>query len=224
LKPDNINHPTKANPDRSALFQRAMKRFLKNPSACARPGNSIIRDLIEGWGNENWSALDDYLAACIDQTLRVQGPILECGSGLTTLLISAIAGQRGQRLYTLENDPEWAARARTGAKEYNLSAVCIFLAELKDYGAFQWYTIPPRSLPKAFSLVICDGPPGRTRGGRIGLVPVMRQRFASDCVILLDDAHRENELEVAKMWSTELCAPFQVLGAGRPYIKFDLRS
>jgi hypothetical protein len=58
-------------------------------------------------------------------------------------------------------------------------------------------------MPPAFQLVICDGPPGETPGGRYGLWPVLGQRLAPGAVILLDDADRPGEEEVLRRWSTE---------------------
>lgn len=73
---------------------------------------------------------------------------------------------------------------------------------LKDYGDFCWYDAPLESMPDSFSLVICDGPPGATKGGRYGLVPFMRDRLRSGCVILLDDAEREEERTIAARWQS----------------------
>ena len=39
--------------------------------------------------------MDEYLAACIQNALVVKGPILECGSGLSSLVVGAIAKQQG---------------------------------------------------------------------------------------------------------------------------------
>lgn len=80
---------------RDFVFWRAMKRLLKDPDACKHSGNPILIDLIYGWGNEYWSAQDEYLAVCIDYALSTRGPILECGSGLSTIVIGTIAKSRG---------------------------------------------------------------------------------------------------------------------------------
>jgi hypothetical protein len=40
---------------------------------------------------------------------------------------------------------------------------------------------------------VCDGPKGTTRGGRYGLAPVMKDRLAPGCIVLLDDTSREAE-------------------------------
>ena len=49
-------------------------------------------------------------------------------------------------------------------------------------------------------------------GGRYGLVPVMRERFAPGCVILLDDAQRTAERMIAERWARELGASLALEG------------
>ncbi|MCV5153746.1 hypothetical protein OFC46_28050, partial [Escherichia coli] len=75
-----------------------------------------------------------------------------------------------------------------------LKNVSVRLAELKDYGDFSWYnTQVIYDFPDSFSLVVADGPPGNTKGGRIGLLPLLKDRLSNDVQILLDDAERESE-------------------------------
>ena len=187
-----------------------MKRFLKNPGACARPGNPVISDLIYGWGNETWSAQEEYLAGCIDQALNTSGPILECGSGLSTILVGAVAKRRGQCHLALEHTPDWAAKMRSYLARYKLDSKILQPKPLKDYGDFAWYDAPLESMPCGFSLVICDGPPGGTKGGRYGLLPIMKEHLRPDCVVLLDDAGRDDELAIARRWAAEIGAAFRI--------------
>jgi hypothetical protein len=105
---------------------------------------------------------------------------------------------------------------------YKLDSVVLYTKPLKDYGDFCWYDAPLESMPDSFSLVVCDGPPGGTKGGRYGLVPIMRERLQPGCVILLDDAGREQELAIARRWEAELGAPFEILGSIKPYIEMTV--
>jgi hypothetical protein len=202
---------------RDEIFQRALAQFLKNPKACAQPGNPVLQDLIYGWGNEAWSALDEYLAGCIEHALATRGPILECGTGLSTLLLGIIAKRRDLSHWALEHKPEWALKVQGYLDEYQLNTV-IHAKPLKDYGDFCWYDVPLETMPDSFFLVVCDGPPSRTKGGRFGLIPVMRERLKSGCVILLDDAERLAELDIAKRWEAELESSFNIQGKLKPYI------
>ena len=207
---------------RKFVFRRAFRRFLTDPEACSRPGEPVLTDLVYGWGNQSWSALDEYLAGCVHHALTTRGPILECGSGLSTVLIGAIATKRGLEHWALENTPEWAAKVQRALDTYKLASVVSCTSPLKDHGAYCWYDAPLESLPESFSLVICDGPVGSTKGGRYGLSPIMRERLAPDCVILLDDADREEEQAIASRWKDELGASLEVVGSIKPYIKMKV--
>ena len=57
-----------------------------------------------------------------------------------------------------------------------------------------------QDLPDGIALVICDGPPSSTAGGRYGLVPVMKASLNTSCRILLDDTHRRKEREIIQHW------------------------
>jgi predicted O-methyltransferase YrrM len=201
-----------------------MKKFLKDPGACAQSGNPVVAKLIYGWGNEGYSALDEYLAVCIDRVLTTSGPTLECGSGLSTVLLGAIAKKRGQGYWALEHTPQWAKKVQSYLDKYKLDNVVLCSKPLKDYGDFCWYDVPLKSMPDSYFLVVCDGPPGDTKGGRYGLVPIMRERLAPGSVILLDDAEREHEFETAKRWEVELGAPFKFSGSVKPYIEMTLKG
>lgn len=179
-------------------------------------------DLIYGWGNQSWSAWDEYLAGCISHALVSDGPILECGSGLSTILVGAIASKRGRCHWVLEHAPDWARKVQRYLSGYDLDSVILRVAPLKSYGEFSWYDAPLQSMPDAFSLVICDGPPGGTRGGRYGLVPIMKSRLRPGCVILLDDSAREQERAIALRWESELPAESESRGSRKPYLKLTV--
>lgn len=207
---------------RRFVFRQAMRRFLRDPAASVAPRAPVLNELIYGWGNESWSAMDEYLAACIQNALVAKGPILECGSGLSTLVIGAIAKQQGLEHWVLEHSPEWAAKVQRHLDHYGIDSARVCVAPLKNYGEFDWYDPPVASLPDSFGLVICDGPPYWNKGGRFGLVPVLRSRLKAECVILLDDAAREQERTIAKRWAIELGASYETLGASKPYVKLTV--
>lgn len=204
---------------RGFAFRRAMRRFLRDPrGAMARSGT--LSDLIYGWGNEDWSAWEEYLSACLTHALASGGDILECGSGLTTILLGAIAQRAGHVVWALEHTPAWAGRVGDCLARYRIRSVRLCLTPLKHYGEYSWYAPPLESMPREFPLVVCDGPPGDTHGGRYGLLPVMRERIKPGAVILLDDAAREKEKAIAARWAGELPAGYASHGTVKPYFVF----
>lgn len=207
---------------RRFVFRQAMRSFLRAPAASVTPRNQVLHELIYGWGNESWSAMDEYLVACIQNALVTKGPILECGSGLSSLVVGAIAKQQGVEHWVLEHSPEWAAKVQAHLDRYGIDSARVCVAPLKNYGEFDWYDPPVDSLPASFGLVICDGPPYWNKGGRFGLVPVLRSRLTAECVILLDDAARVQERTIANRWATELGASYETLGTAKPYMKLTV--
>lgn len=207
---------------RDLVFRRAMRKFLQAPAACLEPENSVVADLIYGWGNEPWSASDGFLDGCIQHALASNGPILECGSGLSTVLVGAVAQRRGLGYWALEHTPVWATKVKKYLDRYKIRSVVICAGPLVNYGDFFWYRPPLQSMPESFALVVCDGPPGTTEGGRFGLAPIMRDRLKPGCVILLDDASRAQELAIARRWESEIGATFEILGSSKPYIEMTV--
>ena len=209
---------------RAIIFRRAMKKFLWNLQHGIPFDRRVLTRLIYGWGNESWSADTEYLLSCLEHTQACRGPILECGSGLTTLLIGAVAQKSGNVVCSLEHHPEWGNRVARLLKQYRIDSVHMSIQPLKNYTDFTWYEPPCAEMADQYALVICDGPPSATRGGRYGLVPVMKSRLAADCIILLDDANRAEEQVIAKRWAKTLNTGYETLGSVKRYIRFELRG
>ena len=200
-------------------FERAMRRFAADPERAASRGSGVLRELISAWGNPGWIAQEEYLRSCVEHALKSGGPTLECGSGLSTLVLGAVATRRGFEHWALEHQPEWSARVARDVERYGLLGARVCTAPLRQYGRFAWYDPPLARMPQRFLMVVCDGPPGDTLGGRYGLVPVMGERLAPGCVILLDDASREPERETAQRWAVELGATHELVVCDKPYIR-----
>jgi hypothetical protein len=204
---------------RGMVLKRAILQLRADPGACLDPGALLVEDLIYGWGNEDWSASPEYLAGCVRETLNSQGPILECGSGLTTVVVGIIADLQGISLHTLEHVEIWGEQVQRALARFGAKNVHLHVSPLTDYGDYQWYSAPHEIRQRRFSLVLCDGPPSATRGGRYGLIPVMRDHLDSRCVILLDDAIREEEQAIADRWQGEAQLSYSKVGRDRPYFR-----
>src|ERR1700674_42226 len=168
------------------------------------PDRELLNHLMVGWNNEGFAAQIDYLEEVCSQAARTSGPVLECGSGLTSVLLGLLAGRRGVQTWSLEHVAEWRSRVTNVLERFEIPNVQICGAPLRSFGEFEWYDAPLCEVPKEFQLVICDGPPGSTLGGRYGLLPVMGERLPAGSVILLDDAARPGEAEVLRRWASEM--------------------
>lgn len=193
-----------------ALVPRPLKRALKTwrsqrlmTRACAnlregKPLSAVLDQFVEAWGDDGFSATRGYLDEVVETAIKAKGPILEIGSGLTTIILNTIS----DNVYSFEHSPEFYNQTLSRLRALNLRPQ-IQLAPLKAHEDFDWYGPDLSSTPRNFALVIADGPPGNTRGGRYGLLPVMRQYFRDDATILLDDAERPSEAAVLDRWASE---------------------
>jgi hypothetical protein len=191
---------------KEALRERKFCRALQEISKLSEgevPTRELLIELQIGWGNESFAASYDYLEEVIKRARTTTGPILECGSGLTSILLGLVAGRRGVEIWSLEHIPEWHARVEMTLRRHRIPGVRLHLAPLREYGEFSWYDSPLDSLPDNFSLVVCDGPPGTTHGGRYGLLPSLGTHLAAGALILLDDANRVGEAETLSRWIAE---------------------
>ncbi|MEP7242476.1 MAG: class I SAM-dependent methyltransferase [Gammaproteobacteria bacterium] len=181
----------------------------------ATPGPRLLNQLVRGWGNEAWSAGTPLLQAILDWLPRTKGAIAECGSGLSTLVLATGASQSGRHVYTFEHDADWAGRVESRMPSRLRKSVKLLVTPIRSYGAFDWYSLEGVAAPASIGFVVCDGPPGATRGGRYGLGPVLRSQLAPGCIVLLDDTQRPSESEVVSRWCSEMGA--SVVHKGETY-------
>src|SRR5207302_10990097 len=92
-------------------MRRAMRRLVALPPGTT-PERRLLDELRAAWDNEGFTADIDYLAEVARHAAQTPGPVLECGSGLTTLLLGALAGRRGVGGGALGTGPRWRHPAR----------------------------------------------------------------------------------------------------------------
>ena len=186
----------------TSRFRQAMGKMKRLPTGQV-PTREILRELSTGWGNEGYSANLDYLEEVALRAAGTRGHILECGTGLTTILLGLLAGRQGSQVWSLEHSPQWGDRIQRVLKRHHILGVQVLSHSLRQYEGFCWYDPSNSVLPDEFSLVVCDGPPGDTPGGRYGLFPVLGDRIREGAIILLDDANRPDETAVLNRWEQE---------------------
>ena len=211
--PKSIKRPVK-----EMLLRRQLHSAIKNIGnlpAGQVPSRQLLSELIAGWSNEGYAANLEYLEAVARHATTTPGAILECGSGATTILMGLLCAKRNVEVWSLEHADEWRERVSETLKNNGISGVHVCAASLVEYEEFVWYSPPLAQMPEQFSLVICDGPPGTTKGGRYGLLPVMGERLPVGSTILLDDAGRPGEAELIKRWENEAQFETEVIDTAR---------
>ncbi|MHB1035975.1 MAG: O-methyltransferase [Pirellulales bacterium] len=148
-------------------------------------------------------------------TLNAKPPqrIVECGSGLSTLVFARYArlrmeqGDHVPQILSIEHDAQWLEAAKALTRECSLDSFVHFVhAPLKEQNLLGRrvvaYSLPggemERSSPERFDFVLIDGPPASV--GRLGSLAAIAPCLADGAAILLDDAFRPGEQAIWKEW------------------------
>jgi hypothetical protein len=123
--------------------------------------------------NYPWCAPEQMMAACYAMAKDAKGPILEVGSGLTTIIM----GMAGGNVHSLEHDFAWYRTARDRIKRYGLTNVHLYYAPIREYSDDKAWHEVPADLPQSFDLLVCDGPP-RATADRSALWDILGDRIA----------------------------------------------
>lgn len=143
--------------------------------------------------------------------LGTPGPFLDCGSGLSTVVVGVLAQARRITVWSLEQDSEWARFVQSQLDTLGIGNVTLIHAPLEIVDGAVWYCFDDRSMPRHFSAVFCDGPSvGRSRwpkpihqAWRSAVVRELRQRGITFDTILLDDAEDPRCPALMDTWHRE---------------------
>ncbi len=172
--------------------------------------------------SEHWTAAADFLELVAKEVVAHKPRrILECGSGLTTLVMARCCQRLGKgRVVSLENGGEFAHAAQNWLETYGLSSCAeVIHAPLVDIhvgeGTWQWYDC--QDLPQGpFDLLVVDGPPGFLQPlSRYPALPLLADRLAKNALVILDDAARPDERAVVARWLAEYP------GLGHRYLEME---
>jgi hypothetical protein len=130
--------------------------------------------------------------------------IVECGSGVSTVLLTRLLRERGAGiLVALEHDRHWAALVQDHLRRESLDAIGrVMYAPLG--GDPVWYRAAGlEGVPAEVDLLIVDGPPAFEPGHatrRAPALPRLSERLVAGAAIVLDDINRPGERQVIAGW------------------------
>lgn len=177
---------------------------------------SALRDCLNGRTSLppfRGAAVSADLALFLHEWVRRNRPklILELGSGSSTVVLAAAAGEVAEsQVVSLESDSGFARRTRTMISNYSGG----LRAEVRDAPLteiflngthYLWYDTSAISDLSNIDLVFVDGPVS-TSGpfSRYPALPLLVDRLASNGVIVVDDANRRGEKVMIEMWRREI--------------------
>lgn len=161
-------------------------------------------------GAANYSLL--YLILRIATTYRPPS-VLDVGCGQTTILWDRLRrlGCAG-RVTTLENDPGWAAEiGRRVSHDVQVSPLRPVKA---GGGTVETYDWDAARLAGPFHVIGVDGPMGRDRRSRAGVLTLLDETLPEDFILFMDDAERVGEQETVGLIHRRLGAMKRDYAAG----------
>jgi len=166
-------------------------------------------EAVKANGN-HWGAPADVLHLASSLAKASQLPILEMGSGLSTIVLAA---STEQRVWAVEHDPRFSEGLAGMAKSAGVKNIALITAPLKD----DWYGLETEmpNLPEQFGLAFVDGPP-RAHGNRMKFF----ETFGHRCeVILCDDAEEAMYAKRMKEWAEANGRTYQADGRAAVILK-----
>lgn len=158
-------------------------------------------------GTRGWAASPDFLckiavAALNSKKLRV----VECGSGLTTLVLARCAQLKGSgHIVSLESDEFFAESTLQELQKLGLADYAqVFYAPLVEVPlenrAFKWYDLTHISIPDEVDLAVVDGPPVTPDNpmSRYPAFPILGAKLIADGRFFFDDVKRAEDSKMIK--------------------------
>ena len=139
----------------SATMRRLNHLTLRIVSSKIKDKKETPADIVEvsNYIGNKWGAEVDFLATAIALARNSNGPILEAGSGLSTILMAAATKET---VFCLEHDNVHASKLVSMATEAGVRGIGLCVCPIKN----GWYDLTDYpDLPNKFSLAVVDGPP-----------------------------------------------------------------
>lgn len=158
-----------------------------------------------------WAASPDVLLY-LHEYIREFKPLLlvEFGSGASTLVIADALKQNAMgKLISIDHSSSYARKTqsyidREGLNnfvELKLSCIEPWSSRHMNINDSRWYSEDVLGDINSIDLVFVDGPPRPTcKYARYPALPVLFEKLAVDALVVLDDANRDDEIEIVKEW------------------------
>lgn len=157
-----------------------------------------------------------HLIALVEE--REPKRILELGSGTSTIWLGYLAKRYGGKVVTLDHLEEYLNLTRTAVTRHDLvgQVECRFAPLEKvdvDGELYPWYSLHAFEGLNNIDLVVIDGPPAATGPkARYPALPNIVKLLAPNTTVILDDAHRQDEIDIVDAWLSKFSDFEQIEG------------
>lgn len=205
-------------------FDRAAKALIKGAGSAAT--DRLVADLYAYWGDPLSQRDERFLRSCLAEAERADGPILQCGTSLGTLLLGAVCDRepsKDKQLWCLEADPHWSSLMRSWLTEYKICSAHVIHSRPKLFNDYVWYTLDPARLAKRYALLICDGARASAQGV-IGTLSRVEAKLEDNFVILARNVGNPADLRFIAGWAKNRNAACVVVDKEQGFIKISRKA
>jgi hypothetical protein len=200
----------------SPFLDLAMEKLIAGNNS-----QEVFNEIHAAYGQE-YSMGPAGLKAVYDLCKDATGPILEAGSGITTIIAAIACMRNGQTVHSLEHDLEWFRQVRGYIQTWKVRASALYYAPLIEYPdpddeakPMMWYGDGILDdLPKTFSVAIIDGPPRRY--GREAAYKLIGDRI-KDAKWLVDDVDDASQLNIVQAYADKYGKSVEVCSSAKGY-------
>lgn len=205
-------------------FDRCLRRL--RASVDGEAPTSAVSELYAHWGDPLSQADESFLRSCLSEAAQAQGPIVQCGASLLTLVLGAVCqgeATASRQLWCLEHDAHWASVVRSWLTQYRIGNTHVITSRAQLADGFVWYGVDPARLPADLSLVLCEGARATPRG-IIGTLERLGGRLASTSTVLARHVNRAEDLRALQTWTKAHHAACVVVDRQQGFVKLSRRS
>lgn len=152
-----------------------------------------------------------------DIILHQRKHIVECGSGISTIMIASLlkANNHEARFCSIDHDEQWIGILKDQLERLGVANYVEFVhAPLSSTdggwdGVAEWYDtqiIDQNMESEPIDLLFIDGPPANKDGNkhsRYPALPYFATKVSDSATIILDDSCRNAETQIAERWNNE---------------------
>jgi predicted O-methyltransferase YrrM len=152
-------------------------------------------------GLRSWAASADVLLTLANISQKIKPKVIvDLGSGVSTLVLAKATPSA--KVFSIDHLPEFASKTRSLLDDHQIANVDLRVAPLSSHpSGGQWYEISAFADIDQIDLLFIDGPPGsRDDKARHPVLAQCLSKLSPGAVIVIDDAGRNGERELAEMF------------------------
>lgn len=160
-----------------------------------------------------WAASPDLVLEVVDHLLAERPRlVVELGSGASTALLALAVREHGldTRIVSLDHHAHYAAQTRRLLERHGVADLVdvrfapLARTHVPDH-LTPWYDEEAIADLRDIGMLVVDGPPKATGpAARYPAVPLLADRFAPRCCIVVDDTARPDDRAVVTRWAEQL--------------------